>query len=384
MNKISFILKKELLCIIRDKKVIISFLLPLVVFPLVNIVLGGQIEAGSDLLQSDLPVALFGSVSIQDKKVFKEDYFQQLKLKEVNVDTEADADELLEAEEIYAILKVGKNEEGYLLNIKYNSYSNVSVALANTISSICQEINMLQYEMIAKQNTTQITKLSAILYDVSPNSQLFLMIPMFITMFLFSGISSVSVDIFAGEKERNTLEVLLVAQIDRRIVLVSKMMAIMIVGFISAIVSVVGYILSIIISSKMFEELHITIGYSIKEYAFFFLNTVLLTLLATMIYSLISITSRSVKEAQSLSSFITLIPGLLSAVLVSSPSNIIDYPSMMLPIYNNIVFFKSILVGTESLLAIIVILLVDLIVAFFLFVICDSMLNNEKYILKYE
>ncbi|MBQ3075946.1 MAG: ABC transporter permease, partial [Clostridia bacterium] len=260
----------------------------------------------------------------------------------------------------------------------------VSVALANTISSICQEINMLQYEMIAKQNTTQITKLSAILYDVSPNSQLFLMIPMFITMFLFSGISSVSVDIFAGEKERNTLEVLLVAQIDRRIVLVSKMMAIMIVGFISAIVSVVGYILSIIISSKMFEELHITIGYSIKEYAFFFLNTVLLTLLATMIYSLISITSRSVKEAQSLSSFITLIPGLLSAVLVSSPSNIIDYPSMMLPIYNNIVFFKSILVGTESLLAIIVILLVDLIVAFFLFVICDSMLNNEKYILKYE
>ncbi len=382
MKKVYFILKKELLCIVRDKKVVVAILMPLIVFPLIYIVLGIQIESGSELLKSDLPIAVIGNISKEEKKALVEDCFPNIKLNDINISDETQADNSLKEEKVFIVLVINKTTEGYSVDIKYNSYSSTSIALSDILSNAYQKVNEKQYDIVSQLHSVEIKKISTTTTDISPNSQLFLMIPMFITMFLFSGISSISVDIFAGEKERNTMESLLITQTSRRVILISKMLTIIVVGTFSAVISVAGYFISIIVSSKVFDAIDLNFFYSIEEYISFFLLIISLTFLATVIFSIISLSSHSIKEGQSISTIITLIPGLLSAVIVSSPSNIPSFSSLSIPIYNVIVLLKSILVGTSAISMVIYVLILNLIVSLMLFLFCNSMLNNEKFIIK--
>ncbi|MBP3412644.1 MAG: ABC transporter permease, partial [Oscillospiraceae bacterium] len=126
-------------------------------------------------------------------------------------------------------------------------------------------------------------------------SQFFaMMLPMLLTMFLFSACMSVAPESIAGEKERGTIATLLITPISRSNIALGKIMALSLIALLSGASSTLGTILSMpkLIGTELGGDI-----YGVQEYlmlAAVIFSTVLL--LITLI-SVISAFAKTVKEA---------------------------------------------------------------------------------------
>ncbi|MEI2421595.1 ABC transporter permease subunit, partial [Arthrospira platensis SPKY2] len=75
------------------------------------------------------------------------------------------------------------------------------------------------------------------------SGQLAWLIPFFIAIWTLTGGQMTAIDATAGEKERGTLEVLLVAPVRRAEVVFGKFLAVVLFGLSAAVMAIVGFIL---------------------------------------------------------------------------------------------------------------------------------------------
>ena len=154
----------------------------------------------------------------------------------------------------------------------------------------------------------------------------------------------VCIDLFAGEKERGTLETILTAPVNRRDIIIGKMMVVAGSGLVSASVAIIG----IASSLNMFKD----IPEELKSVIFQIINTKFVVLLLCMIIPLavffagtlipVSIYSRSFKEAQSIITplnFIVVIPALVGTL----PGIELNTVTALIPILNVTLATKTII-----------------------------------------
>lgn len=94
--------------------------------------------------------------------------------------------------------------------------------------------------------------------DASPpqeqrSGQLAFLIPMLMLQFILSGAMATAVDATAGEKERGTLESLLVAPVRRSEVVAGKLLATTMTALTSACFSVIGFILAGVVAARFLQ-----------------------------------------------------------------------------------------------------------------------------------
>jgi len=198
------------------------------------------------------------------------------------------------------------------------------------------------------------------------SGQLAWLIPFFIAVWTLAGGQVTALDATAGEKERGTLESLLVSPVRRVEVVVGKFLATLTFGLAASVMAIVGYIVGGVVLRGLFlnrlgddaGELVAIMGGSLQTTP---LSIVLLLLSALLLAALIaalliSITTfaRTYKEAQSYVaplSFIMIIPAIGLQFSDFFGTNILVY---CIPIMNALILMDDIVKGQAALLPVLV------------------------------
>lgn len=177
----------------------------------------------------------------------------------------------------------------------------------------------------------------------SKNSIVSFLLPFFILIYLFSNAIGVGLDSIAGEKERNTLQILLVNRISRESILFGKLFSTMAVSLTGAIFSILGILVLYIF--KIIPNAGSTLlNFTPVNFSLFSIIILSLDMLVVSILILISSYSRTVKEGQGYILpvyFIILILGM--AVMNPDSSIAVNFANW--PFINSLLSMQNILNG---------------------------------------
>ncbi len=204
--------------------------------------------------------------------------------------------------------------------------------------------------------------------------------PILISIFLFAGAMGIGMDMVAGEKERGTMATILLTPVKRETIALGKLVSLAIVAVVTTFSSVLGIILSIPFSSKIFGE-----AISINKMMFtpgqIILILITLLILVSIYVGLIILTSviaKSVKEAGSYIApiyMVVLISGVL-AMLGGGETTMVKY---MIPIYGNIIVLQNIFSFDMNLIYFLVNSISSILLTTVLVLIIRKMFYYEKY-----
>ncbi len=172
-------------------------------------------------------------------------------------------------------------------------------------------------------------------------------LPYFFVLFCFMGAMYPAIDLFTGEKERSTIETLLVVPANRLQILIGKMLVVVSTGVLSGLLTILGLFAAL--------KLNPEIPTFISGIAMQLLNPKAITLVIAMMIPLTtffagilipaSIYARSFKEAQSLIQplvFIIIIPLVIGFI----PGTTFNFVTAFVPILNVALATREIVAGT--------------------------------------
>jgi len=207
------------------------------------------------------------------------------------------------------------------------------------------------------------------------------LLPMLISIFLFSGAMGIGMDSIAGEKERGTMATLLVTPVKREEIALGKIMSLGIVALISATSSFIGILISLPFSSRMFgssEAIDLTsLQFGFNEFAMLGMIMVTLVSLYVGLIVLVSVISKSVKEAGTYVSpvyIVVVIAGVLNMFTTGSP----ETWQYMVPVYGSIVALKSVFTFELTMPLLMLTCGSSIIVTGILIYVIQKMFNSER------
>lgn len=204
----------------------------------------------------------------------------------------------------------------------------------------------------------------------TPQSQalIFLsMLPYFIIFAIFNGASPVITDATAGERERGSLEPLLINPLPRGWVAVGKMISAMPFAILNLVITLAGF--AAIFNILPVEELlGVQIGLDIGALTAVFLICLPIVILACAIQTLIASYAKTTKEAGTYLPFIGLIPSLPGIALAFLPVKP-DLWTMLIPTFGQQILINQFLrsepiLGMNILISAVVTLLLSVVITY--------------------
>ncbi|MFQ6791455.1 MAG: ABC transporter permease [Thomasclavelia sp.] len=350
MNSILTIVKKEFKDILRDRKTLLmTFVIPIIIMPL-------------------LFTFIFSSIS--DMAAPDEDNRYKIVL-------ESDSEEVVQLFESAGIYEIVENDDP--INAAYNGDITAYVVANNINQSLLENkiptidlyydttsqraltaISMVQTLFTSYQNNylanyLEANNLSSTLLqpfnyqehakdDQSDGISLMMMgmlIPMMIIGYSSSGITPIATDLGAGEKERGTLEPLLSTRVSRSSILIAKLIVTATFGTITSVLSGAGLLLAF--KFGLSDTMPLSIDISIQSMLLIVLLAVLYVLFISAIMLLVSTYARSIKEANTYLTPVTLIPVLLSVITMYTEPSSVSIAMMNIPILNVVIVIKEII-----------------------------------------
>ena len=363
------IASKEILSTLRDRRAIVSSLLiPLLVLPLVMLglplLLGGLFEREQT---TTTEVAVRGLDNLPDQ-LRRDIEAQSITL------TPTDAPEAAVREGDYAVgLSVPSNFEAAVQRGQgeltvYNKTGNLRGELS--VSKLEDAIDTYKQALVAQRlrgaglGPSVLEPLTVKNEDASSQAerssgQLAWLIPFFIAVWTLAGGQMTAIDATAGEKERGTLESLLVAPVRRIEVVVGKFLATMTFGLSAALMAILGYVLGGTVLRQFFrfqgeeaQEMVSVMGGAINVSAFgvvmLILSALLLAALIAALLISIAMFARSFKEAQSYVaplSFVLILPAIGLQFSDFFGSNPILY---LIPVMNTLIVMDDLVKGSAQ------------------------------------
>jgi len=172
-------------------------------------------------------------------------------------------------------------------------------------------------------------------------------LPYFLILFCFAGALYPAIDIAAGEKERGTLETLLLTPVPRAYLVLGKFLVVFTTGIVSSVLSLTSMGVWIALKGNQIgDELGEVIS-SVSPVDLFLVGFMQLPLAAIFaaILLAISVYAKSFKEAQSLATplnFLVIIPAMLAML----PGVELSWGWAMVPVTNVALAIKELVKGT--------------------------------------
>lgn len=312
MKTVLTIMKKEFARIFKDRRLVLSLILPGVLLYCIYSLLGGVIGdmVSPDKNQTykiavvDLPASFeadFGAVPSVTLEKISKDELESAKQRVTDGEIDAVAD-------FSAYTAAGGTAPG--VEIYYNS--------TETVSSGAYKI---LYTVLSARQTTNFYIASAdIASDKDVTSMMLSMIaPMLLVTFIYAGCMSLVPESIAGEKERGSFATMLVTPVKRSHIALGKIISLSAASLISAACSFAGIVLSL---PKMFQSegsgLNFSAAsYGVSDYLLLLFVIIATTLVIVALMSLLSTLAKSVKEATSYAGPLMII------ILVAAMSNML-------------------------------------------------------------
>ena len=211
-----------------------------------------------------------------------------------------------------------------------------------------------------------------------------MMMPFFIVIYLFANSMKVGLDSVAGEKERGTLAILLVNQVDRLSIVLGKMISVMIAAIVGAVSSAIG----LKFASRSLLNMYGESGSSLSEYSMgytailqFALIVIPLAILISSLVIIISTFARNVKEGQGM-----VMPVYIAVMVMGvTTMQIGDVPPFWMriaPIFNSLVVLKDIFSHSATWTNMLTASVSSLIVSAIFIFVTLRMFNNEKVLFR--
>lgn len=356
-NNIRLVYFKEILGAIRDRRTLISMIIiPLVFYPLLFFGIGYFTMTGQQKTES-LPsiIAVHGEENAPGLiEILKEE--EKIQLTGIPVNNQ----EGLESGEIYLLIEIpddfniNKNLNGnQSIIIQYDSTSQYSQTarrrIINVLEKYRQQIVQMRLEEV-DLSIDYILPFNEEWMDVSSaerktGSVLGMLLPYIIVILIFVGAMHSAVDITAGEKERGTLATLLVSQLSRLEIVLGKYLTVITLSFTSMLLGLIGLSIAFLTPAYAFGELSlIKINLSLYSFFLFFLVLAPLVGLASSILLLVGIFARNNKEASTYVTPIYMGAIFLGMISLSQGTELSEV-MFFIPILNNSVAFKELLMG---------------------------------------
>lgn len=378
---------KELKDSIRDRKTIfLSVLLPILfnvglLFFLENVMMNDKVEQVAVAVDSNTdPVVISWLQELKELEVeLVEDPVKVVKDGEALVAFIADADFItkLENNEIPSIsvfadptsTKGGTTQDliSNVLTIKKQDY--IAQRLAdNNIDPLTIEPFQINIESISEGDDMS-------LYMISIFAQLIIVLAV-----LMGGLPAAN-DLFAGEKERKTMEALLMTPVNRFHIIVGKWMTISALSMLSGIFSCITFILGVnLFTERLADALQLD-----KNIGFFtvslLVGIIFFALLISSIQMIISLLANNLKEAQNYISPITTLAMVPYFVLIGVSVTELNSTHFMIPFLNIYALIKQLIYGIYDVTSILLVAGSSLVFIIISFLVAYAMFMKSKWVL---
>lgn len=168
------------------------------------------------------------------------------------------------------------------------------------------------------------------------------MVPMFLLMAVFIGSMYLAIDSTAGERERGSLEPLLINPITRGQVVLGKWVAVVVMSWLSVVVSMAGF--SVALRLVPLQDLGVRAQLDVGALAAMVAVALPLTLFSGGLQMLLALFSRTFKEAQTYLSLLMMLPLLPSLFISLSPVEPKTW-MMAIPAFSQTVLLNNLLRG---------------------------------------
>lgn len=397
LKHVMIVLRKEVKDLLRDRRTIISsILLPMILIPVINIVMGGGIQKFEKDMNENVMVALSRSSNSPEVRELVQERILSKNPNIVLVDAE-DPVKALENNEIRCILEIEnsyaeKLEDGQPIQItlQYDESKTKSQAAADIVS---RAIDRFSEEVVEERIAAlgldpdfllpvQVERKNLAPNDMGNNMMLQMMLPFMISILVAVGGIPAATDLVAGEKERNTFEPLLTTMPDRGSLLLGKYLAVTLFSMVSLVAILVGLSIGYIINPN---SLTIGIdtqlqGISLDPLAVVLalLITVALGMTFSGIQIALSTIAKSYKEAQTYLSFLMLaamVPGYATMFMQASDLSPVMF---VMPVMNTVAAFKMILGGSINYFNLVLALVTSIIFVILTLMFAASLFKKEK------
>ena len=370
MKNLILVLKKELYRVFSDKKLIISlFVIPAVLMFAIYSLIGTLAKSMSSDIESHVSKTYIVNATDTLKSAISASEFdknaditylsdaeyasQKEGLETLVLNGELDLIVVLQKDfdSVFAAYK-GQGDEIPNIDISFNSTENYSQqaysVFANTLNVyrtmlLSSRIGNLEQLTVFNQTDNEIVKESK-----AGTQFIAMMLPYMIMIMLFSGAMSISVDAFAGEKERGTLASMLVAPIKRTDIAMGKVVALAIIAALSSVVYAVSMIISMSTMggslggmSSGFGSVHFSAAQIIEL-------GLMLIVLDYFFVVVLAVLSSFAKDTKSASTFVTpaymvvLVAAMMTMFQSGAKNTLVKYA---IPLYGNAIAIQDITTG---------------------------------------
>ena len=394
---------KEMKEVLRDRRTLVFMLImPTVLMPLLmNLLISFMVKADRKAKTEELPYAIFGAEYLPE---LAEGFDDEADFKKVTVGSTDEIESAIEQNRIKFALVIPEKarerlEKGGQVTVQL-FYNNASVAsmVRNRAGNIIRKVNnkfrsdrlaSLGLETSEQQENliTPITieeKGTAKMREML-GERLGGMLPYLFIIFCLLGSMYPAIDLGAGEKERGTLETLLLAPIHRYQIVLGKFFVVFTTGVTAALLCIasIGITLSIKLKDIPGDlELHRVFA-SVSVIDLVLIAAMLIptaAIFASVLLS-ISIYAKSFKEASSYCgplNFLAIVP----AVLAMLPVVKLDWYWAMVPITNISLAIKELIKGTMDYRMLIAILGSSVVIAGALLIFCTKWFERESVLFR--
>ncbi|MEH7526212.1 ABC transporter permease [Bacillus sp. JJ1503] len=235
-----------------------------------------------------------------------------------------------------------------------------------TESSVIQPFAINQKEMSAED----------------PNINLIAMlIPLILSIAIGVGAGPAASDLFAGEKERKTMEALLMTPVNRSTLLFAKWLTIATVGAITGIITLIVVALEIGLLTENLkkavtfgENAGIIIGLAI-------LTSIIYAMFNASILMITSIIGKTVKESQSYSTPVMMLAIIPTMVISGIGINELGFEHFAIPIMNLFSILKELVFGIVNIEHILITIASNVICMIVLFIIGRILFMKDKWVM---
>lgn len=357
INKIFF---KELKDTFRDRSTILTvFIIPLLLYPLLFIVSGFLLQSVE--LEERTLVPKVGLINIEKKS----NIYEQLHSSGKTIIVDEDSlREKLESGKLLALVEAENDlseellsEKPVKLNLLYDEANRLSIRAKDILSKFITDYEKdITAERLTKRNLdTNLVNVFSVNYQSITSSKKMsgfivgILVPYLLIILLYSSSMNTASDITAGEKERKTIETLLVSNISREEIVFGKLLSVTAVGLASAVMGLIGLAITLQSSFSLLASMSdLNLSLSFGSLFFVFLMLIPVSQLFSSLLLMIGTYAKTVKESTSYSTYVMIFVVLLAMVSVIRRGAEPSTENFFIPVINTTLTQQELLMNVIS------------------------------------
>lgn len=400
-RKITTIYRKELLDLFRDKRTIFtSFVLPIVLYPFIMIMFTSMMQRQElKLEQQDVLVYINDTVYNQQTLRLRNALEDAPKVQVMNEFDAYDAEmfkQLIDEESVQAVVQLSDstNAAGYAVIRARIFYNKTDEKSEMAFSRIDSTLNALETDFVGERLQAIDTSrdiLDAV--DVDPENiappakmlgfALGKFLPYLLMMLTISSGAVVASDLVAGEKERGTLETILVSAAKRNELVIGKYLTIITISGISVLLNLFSMYLSFHYIFSQAAPSGTQLELPLANFALILVLMIpLLTLFSAILLS-VSTYARNTKEANSYQMPV-MMTAMLLAMISMLPGFKLTTGFALIPVVNFALLFRDIMLADFSWMHVAVVIGSTLVLDVIAVITSVKLFNNERILFRTE